>query len=63
MSTIFIILAIVFALATLVTLLVGVFGLGSGGAFNQRYANKLMRLRVILQGLAIASLVLAFLTR
>lgn len=63
MSTVFIILAIVFALATLVILLIGVFGLGAGGAFNQRYSNKLMRLRVICQGLAIGCLVLAFATR
>lgn len=63
MSTIFIILAIIFALATLATLLVGVFGLGTGGAFNQRYGNKLMRCRVLFQGLAIVSLMLAFWTR
>ncbi len=43
-----------FAIATLVTLLVGVTAMGKGGDFNERYGNKLMRMRVIFQGLAIA---------
>ncbi|HVT50455.1 MAG TPA: twin transmembrane helix small protein [Dongiaceae bacterium] len=43
-----------FAVATLVILLVGVTAMGKGGAFNDKYANKLMRMRVIFQGLAIA---------
>ena len=43
----------VFMLATLATLLVGVSAMGKGGAFNKRNANKLMRLRIILQGLAL----------
>jgi hypothetical protein len=43
-----------FALATLAILLIGVAAMGKGGAFNERYGNKLMRMRVIFQGLAIA---------
>ena len=50
-----------FALATLATLLVGVTSMGKGGAFNEKYGNKLMRMRVILQGLAIASFVIGLL--
>ena len=38
--------------------LLGVFGMGKGGDFNRRNSNKLMRMRVIFQGLAIASFVL-----
>ena len=52
-----------FALATLGTLLVGVTSMGKGGAFNEKYGNKLMRFRVIFPGIAIGFLVLAVLTR
>jgi len=41
------------AFATLAVLCVGVFGLLRGGAFNASYSNKLMRLRVLLQGLTV----------
>ena len=47
--------------AVLVTLVVGVLGMLRGGTFNQRYGNKLMRLRVGLQFLALALIVLAYL--
>ncbi len=43
-----------FALATLAVLLIGVGAMGKGGTFNDKYGNKLMRMRVIFQGLAIA---------
>ncbi|PZO84238.1 MAG: twin transmembrane helix small protein, partial [Micavibrio aeruginosavorus] len=33
-----------------------------GGEFNEKYGNKLMRLRVIMQGLALAFFALAVLT-
>jgi hypothetical protein len=54
MRLFFFILGGLFGLATLATLFVGIGGLAKGGAFNDKYGNKLMRLRVILQGLAIA---------
>ena len=44
--------------AVLVVLLVGVIGMLRGGAFNRRYGNGLMRLRVILQGVAVTLIVL-----
>jgi Hypoxia induced protein conserved region len=50
----------VFALLTLGTLLVGITAMGKGGAFNDKYSNKLMRLRIIFQGLAIACFVLGW---
>ena len=53
----------IFALATLGTLLVGVTSMGKGGAFNEKYGNKLMRYRVIFQGVAIGFFVLGLLTR
>ena len=43
-------------IAMAAVLAVLVFGVGSmfrGGAFNRKYANKLMRLRVLLQAVAI----------
>jgi VIT1/CCC1 family predicted Fe2+/Mn2+ transporter len=63
MSIFFFILGGLFALATLATLLTGVVGMGKGGAFNDKFGNKLMRMRVILQGLAILCFVLGLVTR
>ena len=39
--------------AVLVVLLTGVLGMLRGGKFNKQYGNKLMRLRVALQGVAV----------
>jgi hypothetical protein len=44
--------------AVLAVLMTGVVGLAVGGDFNRKYANKLMRLRVITQGFAIIVLTL-----
>jgi hypothetical protein len=63
MSLFFFALGGIFALATLATLLTGVVGMGKGGAFNDKFGNKLMRMRVILQGLAILCFVIGLLTR
>lgn len=63
MATLFIILTVVFMAATLVTLGIGVVGMGKGGEFNRRNSNRLMRLRVIFQGLAIASFLLFLVAR
>jgi hypothetical protein len=52
----------VFALLTLGTLLVGITSMGKGGAFNEKWGNKLMRMRVIFQGLAIACFVLGWIS-
>ena len=62
MRIFFFILMGVFALLTLGTLLVGITAMGKGGDFNEKYGNKLMRLRVILQGLAIACFVLGWIS-
>jgi hypothetical protein len=63
MSIFFFILGGLFAIATLATLLTGVVGMGKGGAFNDKYGNKLMRMRVILQGCASGCFVLGLVTR
>jgi hypothetical protein len=40
-------------IAAVGALLLGVFSMAKGGEFNRKYGNKLMRLRIVLQGLAI----------
>jgi hypothetical protein len=41
------------------TLFVGLFALFRGGEFGRSYSNKLMRLRVVMQAIAVALLVIA----
>jgi uncharacterized membrane protein len=45
--------------AVLITLCVGIFALFKGGDFGRSYSNKLMRLRVALQFLAVIVLMTA----
>ncbi len=45
-------------LGTVVALGFGIYALGRGGEFNKRNSNKLMRLRVMFQGIALALLAL-----
>jgi hypothetical protein len=63
MQTVFNILIPVTIAAVFVTLCVGIFALFKGGQFGRSYSNKLMRLRVVLQAVAIAVLVAAFMWR
>lgn len=44
-------------LAVLAVLLVGVGGFAKGGEFNRKYANKIMRLRLLLQFIAVILIV------
>jgi hypothetical protein len=53
-------LMIAFALATAGVLFTGIFTMLRGGEFNRRNGNKLMRARVILQGITLALLALLF---
>jgi hypothetical protein len=62
MSGFFFIAMIVAMFLTLASLFLGLFAMIKGGAFNEKYGNKLMRLRVTLQGVALALFALAFLT-
>jgi hypothetical protein len=45
--------------AVALTLAVGIYSLYRGGDFGRSYSNKLMRLRVVLQAVAIAVLLAA----
>lgn len=52
-------LLVVFAcLAVLGVLMVGVIGFAKGGEFNKKYANKIMRLRIVLQFVAVMLILL-----
>lgn len=53
------ILAAIACLGVLGVLVVGVLGFARGGAFNRKYANKLMQLRLLTQFVAVL-LILAF---
>jgi hypothetical protein len=52
-------LIVVACLAVVVVLMIGVLGFARGGDFNKKYANKIMRLRLLLQFVAVL-LILAF---
>jgi hypothetical protein len=62
MSTFFFILMFVAMAAVLGVLAVGLFSLANGGEFNRKYGNKLMRVRVMLQGLALLLFAAAVMT-
>ena len=57
LQAIFPMLIVIALIAVLIVLLTGVFGMLRGGRFNKLYGNKLMRLRVGLQGLAVVLIV------
>lgn len=59
-STVLFLLGLAMA-AVLATLFVGIFSMVKGGEFNKKYGNKLMRWRVVLQGVALALFAIALL--
>ena len=61
MSGFFTILMIVAMMATLGVVIVGVISMARGGTFNQRNANKLMRLRIALQATALVFFIVVLL--
>ena len=46
-------LVVLAVLAVAIVLMIGIGGFAKGGAFNKNYSNKLMRLRIILQAVAV----------
>lgn len=52
-------IVIIAILAVFVVLMIGLGGFMHGGEFNRKYANKIMRWRIILQAIAVA-LILIF---
>jgi hypothetical protein len=61
MTTILYILVGIGLVGTLATLFVGVFSMGRGGEFNEKYGNKLMRLRILFQGFTLIVFILLML--
>lgn len=51
-------LAVAAVLVVLVVLMVGLGSFTSGGEFNRKYANKLMRMRIIAQAIAVGLILL-----
>lgn len=47
------IVAAIACLAVVVVLMVGVLGFAKGGEFNRRHANRIMRLRILMQFIAV----------
>ncbi|WP_420568467.1 twin transmembrane helix small protein [Thalassovita sp.] len=45
-------------LAVVVILMTGIGGFAKGGDFNRKYANKIMRLRIVAQFIAVAMILL-----
>ncbi|MDR3518605.1 MAG: twin transmembrane helix small protein [Azospirillaceae bacterium] len=62
MSRIFALLMIIAMAGVVGVLLMGLLAMARGGSFNARHGNRLMRWRVVLQGLALLFLALAFFT-
>ncbi|MXU65230.1 twin transmembrane helix small protein [Oceanomicrobium pacificus] len=64
MAPTFVTIILIACLAVLAVLLLGVGGFAKGGEFNKKYANKIMRLRLLLQFIAVLLIVgLTWLTR
>ena len=47
------IFVIIACLLVVIVLMIGLGGFAFGGTFNKKYANKIMRLRILLQALAV----------
>lgn len=62
MSYIFVILMIVSMVAVVASLGLGLYAMTRGGEFNKKHGNRLMQLRVTLQGLALMFFFLAWFT-
>lgn len=61
MNSVFFVLILIAMLMTLGVLFAGLLTMAKGGEFNRKHGNRLMRWRVIMQGIALALLALAFL--
>ena len=53
MSPFMLALVVIAMLITLGVLFTGLFAMARGGEFNRKYGNKLMRYRILAQGLAL----------
>ncbi len=51
---------VVFSIAVFIVLAIGVFAMARGDSFNKNWSQKLMRMRVLFQALAILLIVIIF---
>ncbi|MGB3244029.1 MAG: twin transmembrane helix small protein [Sulfitobacter sp.] len=58
MSDPFFIVIVIAVVAVVIILMLGLGGFASGGAFNKRNANKIMRWRIIAQFIAVVLIVI-----
>ena len=63
MDTVFYYVVVIAVLAVLVILMIGLGAFTKGGEFNRKYANKLMRMRIIAQAVAVLLIILFALYR
>ena len=59
MSYVLMIIALIACFAVLGVLLFGVGSFAKGGDFNRKYANKIMRLRILAQAIAVVLILAA----
>ena len=52
------IIIIVACLLVVIVLMIGLGGFAFGGDFNKKYANKIMRVRILLQAIAILLIII-----
>ncbi len=63
MKALFFTLVIAAAMITLAVLVTGIFAMARGGEFNRKHSNRLMRLRVVAQGIALALFAIAMMIK
>ncbi|MDJ0935984.1 MAG: twin transmembrane helix small protein [Kiloniellales bacterium] len=63
MKAMFFTLVIAAAMITLAVLVTGIFAMARGGEFNRKHSNRLMRLRVVAQGIALALFAIAMMIK
>ena len=63
MNNLFLILTVTSLIAIIISLLFGVIGMVNNGAFNKKYSNLIMRIRIASQLMAIVFLLLYFFTK
>lgn len=52
------VIVVLAVLAVAVVLMLGIGGFAKGGEFNRKYSNKIMRLRIVMQAIAVVLILL-----
>jgi len=52
------VIVVLAVLAVAVVLMLGIGGFAKGGDFNRKYSNKIMRLRIVMQAIAVVLILL-----